>query len=540
MANFAPLAPRTAVMAALLAVLLAAGPAGAQGAKGLTALTIPAKVVAAEFGPNPALTCPTYGVAGTVADGLVRAAKDRGQAGPAADGRLCAAAAVLLAWKSDEVPAPDVLLFVARGVGLLNTPQQVLLTTLETEDPRDIARGLAGPVLDGAAKAVAPRYGLATKRLAKNSTRVVLLVQDTPYELAPLPRHLPLNGTATLSGTLLGDLEKPSLMVSDVRGKLLEPAQAPGKAFRAELRCGDRPGRIQVELRAELGGQPRKLAGIPVACGGEPPPATLSLEEQAWPSDPAAQGRLILAQVNAERTAAGLVAVAWDDAVAAVAQELTVDLANEQLKGAAPGPGVMDRLVKVGKGSPQVLQNPGQSFSARRAAAGFLESPVHRANLMNADMSEGGVGVIEQVGPDGKPVAFITELFLQVLPPLDPAKVRGEVRAGLMQRRAEAKAAAAASDPVLEDAAQAYAVALAAADGNLSDARSEELTQQVARKYKGISLVPGAKADPMDFAAEPTLLGKAGKGLGVGTAQGKHPVLGKNAIYVVVIIATRR
>ena len=44
----------------------------------------------------------------------------------------------------------------------------------------------------------------------------------------------------------------------------------------------------------------------------------------------------------------------------------------------------------------------------------------------------------------------------------------------------------------------------------------------------------------MAFAAEPSLLGKAGKGMGVGAARGKHPVIGKNAVYVVVITATKR
>jgi uncharacterized protein YkwD len=538
MAITTPLAPRLAALAAGLALLLAAGPAGAQGAKGLTALTIPPKVVASDFGPNPALTCSGYGTVGIYTDGLARAAKERGQAAPAADGRLCAAAAILLDWKSDDVPAPDVLLFLARGVGLLNPAQQVLLATLETEEPRDITRALAGSVLDFAAKAVAPRYGLATKRLRGKSTRVVLLVQDLPFEVGPLPRQLPLNGTATFSGRLLGDLEKPAVQVSDSRGKLEEPPQGPGREFKAEVRCGDRPGRIFLVLRAEQGGQPRKLAGIPVACGGEAPPATLSLEVQGWPPEPAAQSRLIFDQVNAERTAVGLAALAWDDALAGVARELTADLAKE---GTPPGEAVTARLAKVGLGSPLVLQNPGQSTSAKLAAEGFLESPGHRANLMHPDANTGAVGVVVQPGPDGKSAAFVTELFIQVLPPLDPAKVRGEVRAGLIQRRAGAKAAPASSDPLLEELAQGYAAAMAAAGReDLPESKVEVFTQPLSRKYKDISLVSGARPDPMAFAVEPTLLSKAGKGLGVGVAQGTHPNFGKNAVYVVVIIATKR
>ena len=533
------LPPCCAALVAVLAVAVA-GPVAAQGPKGLTEFTLPQKAVAKAYGQNPGLTCPDYGVAGTVIDSLARDAREAGRTSPPTDGRLCALANVLLGWKSDEVPPSDALLFLMRGVGFLSPPQQVLLATVETEDPRDIARGLASSLLDASAKGTAPRYGLATKRLARNSTRVVMLLLDAPYDLAPLPRQLPPGGTATLSGTLLGGYEKPELVVSDALGKLSEPPQAPGKAFSAQLRCGDRPGRIQVELRATLDGQLRKLAGIPVACGGAPLPTTLSLEEQPWPADPAAQAKLIFDGINAERTAAGLAPLAWEPALAGVAQDLTVDLAREQLGGAGSGVKVTDRLAKVEMGSPLVLQNPGMSTSARRAAEGSLENPIHRANLMNPDVNAGGVGVVIQPGPDGKPLAFINELFIQVLPALDPVKVRADVQAGLMQRRAEAKVTPVTPDPVLEQVAQAYAEALAAGGGELGEAKAEALTSGVARKYKEINLVAGAKPDPMAFAADASLLGKSGKGLGVGAARGKHPVIGKNAVFVVVITATKR
>lgn len=530
-------AVRLAALAAGLA--LAAGPVAAQGPAGLTSLAVPPKVAAAAYGPNPAATCPTYGVTGTVIDDLGREAARRNQSAPAADGRLCAMATILLDWKSDEPPPLGALLFLARGLGLVAPPLQVVLTTFDTDDPRDIARALAAGLLETSAKAGAARMGFASKRAGKKSTRVVLLAQDQSVELAPLARALPLGGAATFQGTLLGGWEKPAVVVSDAQGNMKEsPAQA-GKDFKAELQCGDRPGRIVVVLRGEKDGQERRLATVPVACGGEPP-ASLQLEERPWPADPAAQARLVLEQVNVERAAAGLPALAWDDEVARVALSLAEDLADEQLKGTGPGVPVMDRLIKVGQGSPLVLQNPGQAGSARRAAEGFLESPVHRANLMNREITTGGVGVALRTGPDGQPAAYLVELFTQVLAPLDPVKVRTDVRAGLAQRRAEAKASPVTSDPFLEEVAQRYAEALAAAGGELSSARSEELTQPVARKYKEINLVPGAKADPMVFAAEPSLLGKSGKGLGVGAARGAHPVLGKNAVFVVVITATKR
>lgn len=515
-------------------VLLPAPPAAAQAS-----LTIPAKVAAASFGPNEAAACPTYGVAGTVLEDLAREAGKRGVAAPPTDGRLCALATILLDWKTDDLPPAAAVLALSRGLGMVTSPQQLVLTTFETEDPREMSRALAAGLLETTSRAVAPGMGFASKRLGKKSTRAVLLASDAAFQHAPLPRSLPLGGAATFKGTLLGGWQKALVVVSDARGVMKEYPAAAGDAFSADLACGDRPGRMVVQLRAEKDGHARRLATIPVACGVELP-ATVSLVEEAWPDDPAVQARRIFDRIGAERAAAGLPPLAWSDAVAGVAVAISEDLADESVKGSSSGVSVTDRLAKADQASPLVVQNPGQSATARLAAEAFLESPVHRANLMNPEINTAGVGVVLRKGADGQPTAFVTELFTRVLPELDPAKVRAEVRAGLLERRAAAKASPVASDPTLEDVAQRYAEAMAAAGGSLSDAESEKLTGPVARKYKEINLVPGAKADPMEFAAEPSLLGKSGKGLGVGAARGKHPVLGKNAVYVVVITATKR
>jgi len=515
-------------------LLLPAGPAAAQAA-----LTVPAKVAAASFGPNEAAACPTYGVAGTVLDGIAREAGKRGVAAPPADGRLCALATILLDWKSDDLPPAAALLAVARGLGLTNPPQQLVLTTFDTEDPREMARALAGGLLETTGRSASPAIGFASKRLAKGSTRAVLLASDAAFQHAPLPRTLPPGGTASFKGTLLGGWQKAVVVVSDARGVMKEYPAPAGDTFSADLACGDRPGRVVLVLRAEKDGQERRLATIPVGCG-EALPTTVPIAEEAWPDDAAVQARRIFERIGAERASAGLPPLAWSDAVAGVAVALSQDLADEHANGTSSGVSVTDRLGKVDQGSPLVLQNPGQAATAKRASEAFLESPVHRANLMNPEINTGGVGVVIRKGADGQPMAFVTQLFTRVLPELDPVKVRADVRATLLERRAAAKAAALAPDPALEEVAQRYADALAAAGGNLSDADAEKLFSAVTRKYKEINLVSGAKADPLEFAADPSLLGKSGKALGAGAARGRHPVLGKNAVYVVVLTATKR
>jgi hypothetical protein len=50
-------------------------------------------------------------------------------------------------------------------------------------------------------------------------------------------------------------------------------------------------------------------------------------------------------------------------------------------------------------------------------------------------------------------------------------------------------------------------------------------------------VVAGAKADPLEFAEEPIVVG-GGNLVGIGVALGLHPNLGKNAPYVVEIVSS--
>ena len=80
---------------------------------------------------------------------------------------------------------------------------------------------------------------------------------------------------------------------------------------------------------------------------------------------------------------------------------------------------------------------------------------------------------------------------------------------------------------------------LAAAAGNLSRSRENEILAPLRRKFRTIDVLAGAKQDPLDFAEEPGVLAK-GRLDGIGVAQGANTVLGKNAVYVVILIGSRR
>src|SRR5437868_5475318 len=94
---------------------------------------------------------------------------------------------------------------------------KVVITNMETQEesskgptggaaPRDVAARLAEPIKSFASTAVAPRYGVIVERIKKGMSKLVLVMQDQALDLKPVPRKLTAGQTATLSGTLLGNL----------------------------------------------------------------------------------------------------------------------------------------------------------------------------------------------------------------------------------------------------------------------------------------------------------------------------------------------
>jgi len=530
--------------AGFAAVLFLAGCAGAgaqrAGAGAVAAGKFtPAGAPAANYGPDPQRTCPSTTIARYVASDTADQAKDIQKPAPQADGRLCAVAESLLGW-DEQQPVPEIVrAFVAFHHGVPTSIPRVLLASLqELENPRELAARLDEVVMQYVRSAAGEvRYGIATAPGSRGGTKLSLVMQEPQLDLVePFPRKLDPKAEATLSGRLLGAHENAKVLVSDPRGKLQQPESKPGKEFRVPVSCGGRTGRMAVEIRAERQGQPEVLANFPVACGTELP---TSVDVPAPGGDPAQKERAIFEQINAERTEAGIPALKWDDKVAQVARSVSESEAKSGGGGAAVGE-LEARLKAAGIASPIVLANPAATRTAEEAQRRFSLSPVYRANYMSTDATHGGIGVVIGKDAQGGNVAFVTELFVRELAQMDVAAVAPKLRETINKKRASAGMPASRDDPILDKVAQEYAQALAAANGNITDAKHSQIVSPLYKTFRTVDFLSGAKADPMEFADEKTVLTSKEKAMGIGVAQGNHPVLGKNATYVVLLFGTRK
>ena len=545
--------PRSRSGAAALAFLLAAGCAGgaarpgaakpaagsADGQRAPAAAKgqfAPAKPPAPAYGAQVG-RCPTGGVFRAVVDDLETAAKKSGRQGPVADGAVCAVAEAFLRWdQAAGSPRPQVLAFVSQWFGLPAAVFPPSIAVIETEDVAILSERIVQAVGNTVLNAVQPRLGIATQRVGRDQTKVVVVLLDAPVEISPpFPKRLELGQKATLSGKLVAGLQSPKVVVSDAGGQVAEPEQPAGAAFGAEVACGDKPGRILVDIRGTLEGRSGLVASFPVACGADLP-TSIAMAPEPWPSDPREAEKKILELVNQERAAAGLPALAWDDAVAGVARGISEGLASQ---GGTGGVDVGERLRREGIGTPLVLQSAAAERTFERAHDRLVTSPGNRANIMNREVTSLGIGAVTKTDPQGSPLVYVTEVFIRQLPPVDMGKTRQALRDAVAQKRKDARTSALQPDATLDGSAQQYAEALAAAAGTLPKEKHAELTAPLNTGFKAVTMVSGAKQEPLDFAEESQVTAP-GKSLGVGVAQGKHPVLGRNAVYVVLMVGTPR
>ena len=533
--------PARAAFAALLLLLAGCAGAGGSAARG------PATVSGGKFTPNgaPAATyggdapraCPPTPVHRNVAVDSLDQARQVQKPPPQADGRLCAVAESLLSWDEQQRVPESVRAYLSYHFGIPATVPAVVVATLEgVENPKEIASRLEEVLLQYVRSTPGPvRYGLATAVGARGGTKMALAMQDPPVELDPLPRKLDPNTGATLTGRLLGEAQNAKILISDPRGKLEQPASKPGKQFSAQVSCGGKTGRMAVEIRAEEQGQTKVVTNFPVFCGVDSP---ASVQLPTPPGDVARQERAVFEQINAERTEAQLPALKWDDKIAQVARSVS----ESEAKGGG-GPAKSDlatQLKQAGIASPSVVVNPGAARTAEDAQRLFSLSPVYRANYMTTEATTAGIGVANAPDAQGGNVSYVTELFVRELAQMDPSTIAPRLQQAVNKKRSSGGMPELKEDATLQKVAQEYAEALAAANGNISDAKHSHIVSPLYKSFRTVDFLSGAKADPMEFADEKTVISSKEKSMGIGVAQGNHPVLGKNAAYVVLLFGTRK
>ena len=461
---------------------------------------------------------------------------------PVADARLFRACAELAEIVPDEgVVGYSLVEFALQRNGIIEPSPHLLVVWGDVGSPDLIVEQLKPRLTEILADGANARVGIgAAKRNADGTGAVVFALQGSGVTTNPIPRALSAGGTFALDAVVDARYHEPEVFVTHDGGDTERLALDVGRAgaFRTTLACGKHTGKQQVEITASDSAGSTVLANFPVWCGGQPPLSVAiepAREDEAAVAPDDAEKRL-LAMLNHDREAAGLSALVWDDRVAAVARAHSEEMRETKIVAhISPKTGsAADRVRAAGIKTAVVLENVARAYGVGEAHAGLMNSPGHRANLMSPQATHVGIGVVLGEEVSGRREMFLTQVFIRVPPKIDPARATELVRGKIAAVRPVGV------NPQLASVAQQLADGLAA--GKSRDAMwpgARKKLDGMGNLYARVGSVITAVAD-LDSLDGKELVGDyKPDDVGIGIAQGPHPEIGDNAVWIVVLMAER-
>jgi len=458
------------------------------------------------------------------------------------DGRL----ALLAAWTLERLgdggalPPNAVIEFFSLHLGMPEPVPHLLM--LGQTDPSRFTDGIRDSVVRFLQRQPYTHYGAAVVRRGGLSLAMVAL-SNRALELEPVPRRVEAGEPIELRGRLAAGLASPTVAIRPPEGEVTRQAVGAGPSFEVDLPTAE-PGIYQVEVLAEGPRGDTVLANFPVYAGVEVP---RSIVLDTTPHDSGDPGRVdtdLFALLNQARAERGLPALTLHEGLSQVAEAHSRDMVDHDFVGhdSPTTGGAVDRVAAAGFRSGLVLENIGRGYGAADIHTGLMQSPGHRANILNPDVTHVGIGVVSEE-EDGRLAFVATEVFIRMIPSIDTAAAPRELLAMLNAARRARGAEPLELDDNLQDAAQG-AAADYFADPSLGPQDAVDQASGAMRRFAiafrrvgGLMALVSSleEAGRMEPALDPEV-----RYVGIGVAQGDRPDLAPNTIGVLILLGWAR
>jgi len=156
----------------------------------------------------------------------------------------------------------------------------------------------------------------------------------------------------------------------------------------------------------------------------------------------ARRARHVAELTNHDRVAQGLGSLAWNDSLAAAAQDHAERMAAEgYLSHEYPGEGnVGARAARAGAHFREIAENIATGYSDEQVEQEWMHSTPHRHNILDPNLNAIGVGIVERNG-----MLYVAEDFAEASEAMSLAQVEQRVGALLRREGVEALAPRAAA-----------------------------------------------------------------------------------------------
>jgi uncharacterized protein YkwD len=481
---------------------------------------------------------------------VARVAKKERRPEPRPDARLDAAATEIARIMPADAPPANELVQGGLWVhGIVEPPPHLILASMGPGGDAELLRELGADLPAVLAQGRYTRVGIGLVPIAGGDTRVLVALQESFVALEPIARAQPLGAKVLVRGRLEDGFQRPEAFVTAPDGTVLSRILIGGDPVRfgGTFRCSPQRGRYQIEVTGEDRFGATVVANFPVWCGVAPAmtaaaaaPRGGGSKDESFTTAAAAE-QAIWKLLNADRAHAGLPALAWDAQLAAVARGHSADMQQHSFFGhVSPTTGnAADRTRKAHVDAMLILENVARAFSPGEAERGLMNSPGHRANILNREATHVGVGVVFDPGTRE---ILVTQLFSRPPDKFD-AHTIDELRRGIAEVRRARRLPPLERDPQLD--ALAGATARQQAHGGLT------ATQAGRRIEDGLRAQPGrysavrslfavaAGASQVVGSVKDALSDATVTHVGVGVEPGRRAD-GGSGLYVVIVLATVR
>jgi uncharacterized protein YkwD len=346
---------------------------------------------------------------------------------------------------------------VARRFGFVGTVYQSVAFSLDSSDAEAWRQALT----QVPSNLPVTRYGV---RAAAGGRYVAVVFGAVELTLAPFARHLAPGQAVELRGEISGRFQYGRLAVTLVDGKVTD-TRLEGRRIQTSLTLPT-AGVYRVEVLGDGSTGPVVLANVPIYVGVPEPELATGPPAPSGGAPPVidVEARL-LTLLNRDRAAAGLAPLEPDPELRSVALAHTQDMVAANFFGhVSPTTGTVDdRIRKAGVAVSMAGENVARADSAEAAHQSLMESPGHRANVLNPKYTHVGIGGAPRANASDP--FLVTEVFGRR--PRGPAvsSAPGEARAAVVEAIAALRRAKGLPvltlDPALQASAEVGAQALA-------------------------------------------------------------------------------
>ena len=195
--------------------------------------------------------------------------------------------------------------------------------------------------------------------------------------------------------------------------------------------------------------------------GVEYPPPTVPPKKVPMPADVREGEQLMFDLINKARAEAHLPALAYDDRLADTARLHSEDMfRNKYFAHDSPTLGDLGaRMAKAGIKAKKFTENIANNQDLAAAHQELMDSPGHRKNILDPDLTRVGVGIVR--AENGQ--LLVTEDFLEDYQTYDTAALAEQLIQGLNEARGNDRVAALAKSSALSDIALENSRAMMAA-----------------------------------------------------------------------------